>query len=103
MHAQTLEQQLQQTHDAVEALREANTDSSRGADALPAKRQTLKQVRLLDEPARKKRKTGHVSEKTSVEDEPELELMFEPDQSATPAAVKPTSQSGDDILLQAST
>ena len=44
-----------------------------------------------------------MSEKTSVEDEPELELMFEPDQSATPVAVKPTSQSGDDILLQAST
>ena len=42
-------------------------------------------------------------EKTNAEDEPELELMFEPDQSATPAAVKPTSQPGNDILSQAAT
>ena len=102
-HARTLKQRLQQTREAAEALKEANTESSGGAEALPAKRPTLKQVRLLDEPAKKRRKTGHVSEKTSVDDEPELEPMFEPDQSAVPTAVRPTSQSGDDILPQAST
>ena len=42
-----------------------------------------------------------MSEKTSVDDEPELEPMFEPDQSATPAAAKSTEKSGDDKLSQA--
>ena len=44
-----------------------------------------------------------MSEKTSLEDEPELEPMFEPDQSAMLEAAKQTEKSDDDMLSQAAT
>ena len=102
-HARTLEQRLQQTREAVEALKEADTESSGGTVAPPAKAKPLKRVRLIEEPARKKRKTGYVSEKTSADDEPELEPMFEPDHVVSPPTTKAAPKSNDDIMSQAST
>ena len=44
-----------------------------------------------------------MSERTSVDDEPELEPMFEPDKSVTHQAAKLAGQSEDDVLSQAAT
>ena len=88
-HARTLEQRLEQTRAASEAVRAAGTQSSRGAaQSVPTK--TQKRAYLQDEPAPKRRKRDSQAAAGGESHRPPLTVSFE----------EPTTE---DILSQAAT
>ena len=87
-HARTLEQRLAQVQDAHEKLKATPVKSNGSAGNTVPPAPNLKRVLLTDEPSTKKRRTGHVSQKTPAEDGNVL-LQSEVDEAASQAPTRP--------------
>ena len=86
-HARTLEQRPAQVRDAYEQTQAAKVSDYRGAGDTVPPAPNLKRVLLEDEPAKKRRRTGDVSHKTSADDG--HELLQTDDEAASQAPTQP--------------